>query len=454
MQQPAAEEKTKPRRRRADMYQQQGNAANVTNAETAKPAVEDVSGTTQKMPPIRSTFQRNAEAGETKQVKPVAPAAPVAPVAPAAEKPNAPFGQNRSANIPTPGVPRPDASRTSLPPMRQPQNVIRRPVKLDGMGEVKSAAERQEEARHRTNLNMEHAGASSRRNHLQNEFARPQEDVEEEAPRGKKSALAVVIAIVLVIGLLVVGLLLIPDSNTGFLGNLKRTITAPLTGRTQTQAVAPTASSFTASITSSTAPYQITFNLVTSNNVTDVRVVDENGNPFDTVTLMSQSNTDNTVVWIFTLTTADAYSGVIEAEMLSNEAWIPTGFRQTVSLGGNSPASISNLPTNFSTAANNPAQPDAHELTADSTTEPTVSPCNGGEYAKFGADDFDGSADRSADADADRNSDGDADGSPDAGARAGDARADGSADRYPDDGPRAAGNGRNHPARGGNDGNA
>jgi len=110
------------------------------------------------------------------------------------------------------------------------------------------------------------------RNHLQNEFARPQEDVEEEAPRGKKSALAVVIAIVLVIGLLVVGLLLIPDSNTGFLGNLKRTITAPLTGRTQTQAVAPTASSFTASITSSTAPYQITFNLVTSNNVTDVRV--------------------------------------------------------------------------------------------------------------------------------------------------------------------------------------
>lgn len=70
VQQPAAEEKTTPRRRRADMYQQQGNAANVTNAETAKPAVEDVSGTTQKMPPIRSTFQRNAEAGETKQVKP------------------------------------------------------------------------------------------------------------------------------------------------------------------------------------------------------------------------------------------------------------------------------------------------------------------------------------------------------------------------------------------------
>ena len=67
MQQPAAEEKTTPRRRRADMYQQQGNAANVTNTETAKPAVEDVSGTTQKMPPIRSTFQRNAEAGETKQ---------------------------------------------------------------------------------------------------------------------------------------------------------------------------------------------------------------------------------------------------------------------------------------------------------------------------------------------------------------------------------------------------
>ena len=87
MQQPAAEEKTTPRRRRADMYQQQGNAANVTNAETAKPAVEDVSGTTQKMPPIRSTFQRNAEAGETKQVKPVRPVAPEpnAPHEPAAD---------------------------------------------------------------------------------------------------------------------------------------------------------------------------------------------------------------------------------------------------------------------------------------------------------------------------------------------------------------------------------
>lgn len=368
MQQPAAEGTSAPRRRRSSMYHQEEGAA--LSAVTPE-AAQDVSGTTQKLPPIRTGFQRNADAGETKQVKPVEPAAPAAPVKPAAS-----FAPSRGGNVPTPGVPRPDgdSARTSVPPMRQPQNVIRRPVKLDGMGDVKSAAERQEEARQRTSLNVERPDAASRRNQLQNEFARPIDEEEDEAPNGKKSILAVVIAIVLVIGLCVVGLLLIPDGSTGFLGNLKRTITAPLSSRTQTQTVTPTASSFTASITSSAAPYQITFNLVTSNNVTDVRVVDENGNPFDTTTLMSQSNTDNTIVWIFTLTTSDAYSGTIEAEMLSNEAWTPTGLRQTVSLGGNAPASISNLPTNFSTAANNPAQPDADELTADSSTEPTVSP--------------------------------------------------------------------------------
>lgn len=351
-----------------------------------KPAA-DMAGTTQKMPPIRPA-QRTAEAGETRTNAPVAPNTANAPtaqdVANAATAPTvlltavrkeAGKEWNEKGNaFPTPGVPRPDGTtRSGVPPMRQPQNVVRRPVRFDGMGEVKSAADRQEEARQRSSLNVSRPDASSRRNQLENEFVRQQDDFEEEAPRGKRNALAVVIAIVLVLGLCVVGLLLIPDSNTGALGNLKRTIIAPLT-RTQTQTVAPTASSFTASITSSVVPYQITFNLVTSNNVTDVRVVDENGTPFETATLMSQSNTDNTIVWIFTLTTSDAYSGVMEAEMRSNDAWVKTGLRQTVSLGGNVPASISSLPVNYTTAANDPAQPDENELTADSSSEPTVSP--------------------------------------------------------------------------------
>lgn len=361
MQQPAAEGTTAPRRRRSEMYHQEESTSvkpDVKPTADNAPETSDVSGTTQKMPPIRTAAQRSAEATPTRPTTPLAPTR-----------------GSQNEQVPTPGVPRPEnAAKTSVPPMRQPQSVIRRPVKLDGMGEVKSAMERQEEARQRSSLNVNRPDEASRRNQLQNEFARQQDDFEEDdAPRGKKSILAVVIAIVLVVGLCVVGLLMIPDSNTGVLGNLKRTITGSLT-RTQTPTVAPTASSFTASITSSVAPYQITFNLVTSNNVTDVRVVDESGKAFETATLMSQSNTDNTVVWVFTLTTSDAYSGVIEAEMLSGEAWVKTGLRQTVSLGGNAPASISSVPMNYNTTTNSPLQPGENELTADSSSEPTVSP--------------------------------------------------------------------------------
>lgn len=374
------QETAAPRRRRSAIYQQEESAASSASGTAGRSVpVSGASGmsgatgatgatgaagidvaATQTMPPIRSSAQRN----EQKQGNTVSPVPNVL-----------------RRDIPSQGIPQPGQSQsnrsleTGLP---QPKSVNRRPVKLEGMENVKSPAQRQQEAIRRTSLTVQSPNEQERNQHLQQEIMREQDDYDEEnEPKKGKGILTAVVIIVMVLALCVLGLILVPDDDTGVLGTIKQSVMTPLNSlfnRDSTQTVEPTASGFTASITSAVSPYQITFNLVTSSNVTDVRVVADDGTAFDTTTLMMQVNSDNTIIWIFTLTTIEEYSGTIEAEILSNETWVKTGLRQTMNLGGNQPATISTLPTSYTaTISSNPTDVDGEELTAGLDPEPTVS---------------------------------------------------------------------------------
>lgn len=402
-----------PRRRRSAIYHQEENASATAATPAQKPAVQvnmpaqpspakdkpvenapafQKRGNQQSMNQPRvnmpqqgnTTAQGNAPAfakkepvmpQQTRKVEPTKVDAPKAD----ATRAMPPIRNIQPQSVPTPGVPKPDGKGNSLPNLRQPQNVVRRPVNLEGMQDVKSPAQRQEEARQRSNLNVKQMDAKQRREHLQEEIqADTMPDMPDEgATKGKSAILAVVIAILLLIGVLVIGLMMIPDDNTGALGQLKQSVMSPinnLLGKNEPKQEVPTASGFTATLNNTTAPYQITFNLVTSSNVTAVRVADAQGNPMEVATRLQIPNADNTIVWLFELTMGEDFAGIVEAQVFCGDAWVNTGLKQTLTLSSDAPASISNVPSGFFTAAtNNPAQPDDDELTADSHEEPTVS---------------------------------------------------------------------------------
>lgn len=396
-------ETSAPRRRRSAIYHQEENASATAATPVQKPAVQvnipAQTNPTQNQPvenapafqkrgnvPQQSNTPVQGNAPAFAKKEPVMPqqTRKVEPTKVDATKPDVtrampPIRNIQPQSVPTPGVPKPDGKTNSLPNLRQPQNVVRRPVNLEGMQDVKSPAQRQEEARQRSNLNVKQMDMKQHREHLQEEMqVENLPDMPEEGEKkGKMTILAVVICILLVIGVLVVGLLMIPDDNTGALGQLKQSVMSPinnLLGKNEPKQEVPTASGFTATLNNTTAPYQITFNLVTSSNVTAVRVADAEGNPLEVVTRLQIPNADDTIVWLFELTMEEDFSGIVEAQVFCGDAWVSTGLKQTLTLSSEVPASISNVPSGFFTAAtNNPAEPDDEELTADSHEEPTVS---------------------------------------------------------------------------------
>ncbi len=384
-------ESAPPRRRRSAIYHQEEAASQSTNVpqdatrpmtpvKTATPTTPvtnapvnaETTGTQQGRP----VFQKREDASELQTTSAVSDGAEGL----GGTRSAPPIRNLRSeSSVPTPGIPRPDGQRVTLPEVRQPQNVVRRPVNLEGMEEIKTPAQRREEARQRANLTIQQQDTAQRRLHLQQEMVNNQIPEDTQAANGSgagKMVLTGLICLLLALGLFVIVLLVIPEDSDGAMGQFKQSIMPPirsLMGTNDSKQEVPTASGFTATLNSTTAPYQITFNLVTSSNVTAVRVADENGNPMEVVTKLNIPNADDTIVWLFELTLNDPYEGVVEAQMLCGDGWVNSGLKQTLSVGGSAPASISSVPTSYTTATNAPLPTEHDSLTADSHEEPTVS---------------------------------------------------------------------------------
>ncbi len=204
------------------------------------------------------------------------------------------------------------------------------------------------------------------------------EPIQQEEEKGGRGLIAVIIAL-LVVAALIIGLIMIPEDQPGFLGNIKRAVTEPIKGLfggsdEQDEAIPASAADFTATISQATAPYKVVFHMVTSAGVTQVRVVDAEGAVIPTMTTLSTPSSENTVIWMFELVTEDRYSGQVQAQIQSGDSWVNTGLFQTLELGGaNATVSATPIPTTTPTAAPTEVQETMVPvvvLTPDPTDEP------------------------------------------------------------------------------------
>ena len=299
-----------------------------------------------------------------------------APAAPAEQPSRVP------TQVPSQGVPRPAAlsgrepHRASEPQSAQNGPVVRRPVNAEGyvplqqLGTNPSRARRPEERPARAD------GSRRVRNPETEHIA--YEDVPEEEERGTGRGLIAVIIALLVVAALIIGLIMIPEDDTGVLGTVKRAVTEPVKAlfsgdEDASKDLPATAESFTATISQATAPYKVVFHMVTSSSVTAVRVVDENGTVMPTVTTLSAPNSESTIVWMFEMTLEDSFEGAVQAQIQNGESWNDTGLTQTLDLGDVSTVTASDVPVSLPTGVATPtAEPSVAPVVA--LTTPTDAP--------------------------------------------------------------------------------
>ena len=202
------------------------------------------------------------------------------------------------------------------------------------------------------------------------------EIIQQEEEKGTGRGLIAVIIALLAVAAIIIGLIMIPEDQPGFLGNIKRAVTEPVKSLfggsdEQDETLPATAADFTATISQATAPYKVVFHMVTSGGVTQVRVVDAEGAVIPTMTTLSTPSSENTVIWMFELVTEDRYSGQVQAQIQSGDSWVNTGLFQTLELGGAS-ATVSAGPMTYMETAAPSATPTATPIpTATPTAAPT-----------------------------------------------------------------------------------
>jgi len=277
-------------------------------------------------------------------------------------------------SIPSQGVPRPAALRD------QREQTARRPVFTAGTGEVR----RPVQAEGYTPVKPLGVSRTAARESVDPLYARPatpipprqipmlddEDEYEEETGRGR--GLVIVIIALLVVAALVLGMLLIPQDMPGPLGDAKRAVTGLFGGR-QDENLPVTAMGFTGAVNRDTSPYQITFNVTTSTNVKDVRIVDESGLVMATTVTATIPNTDNTL-HVLTMTLAEEYQGIVYLQINDGTTWLDTDRQQLLTIGTDLKLKISDVPSATLTAVATNAGTAAATLTAGSVTEPTVSP--------------------------------------------------------------------------------
>ncbi len=255
--------------------------------------------------------------------------------------------------VPSQGVPRP-AVLSGQPSHRERTEqdgtapIVRRPVKAEGYAPLQQLGTQERPRSQWLEAEMAARSEMPRRVRTpETERIAYASEPEEEETGSNRGLIAIIIAL-LVLAALIIGLIMIPEEDTGVLGSIKRAVTEPikgLFGNDEDDApAAATASDFTATISQATAPYKVVFHIVTSSNVTAVRVVDSVGMGIPTVTTLSAPNSESTIVWMVEMTLEKGYEGTVQAQIQSGENWIDTGLYQTLSLGGTTPPTVSSVP--------------------------------------------------------------------------------------------------------------
>lgn len=292
-------------------------------------------------------------------------------------------GTQTQTRVPSQGVPRPAALSGQRPHReQQPQAtqqggpVVRRPVRAEGYAPLQQLGEQPRARRPEAVSPLD----TPRRVRTPETERVAYENLPEDEEKGGGKGLIALIVVLLVIGALVLGLCMIDGDDPGVLGSIKRTLTAPIAalfGGDEEAEKTPariSADDFTAVISQDTAPYKVVFHMVTSSNVTAVRVVNEQGEVIPTTTTLSAPNSESTIVWMFDMTCEDSFEGDLQAQVQNGESWVDTGLWQHLSLTPSAPVVVSDVPVNTQAAATPTLAPSEPPMTETATPAPEVTP--------------------------------------------------------------------------------
>ena len=360
-----------PRRRRSDRYADETPAAEAPKAEE-KPA---------EAPP-QTAEESTAEAPDAEEASPREPAAPIA-LQPRTRVVTAQESSSR------PPVPRPNLLRraeqasaqnaqdedglaaTTRRPMGTPPGFVpRQPIALEGSERGRGA---QTSGRVGVTIPPRTAPAAPASNAASASARRPASlNREQPAETQKKNlgrkVLIAAVALLLVVGLVLVGVLLLGQRG----------------GEDKDQPVTVMASGFTAAIDRGTAPLDVVFNLTTDKSVSQVRLVNEDGVPLNATSVAVTENADN-IIWMMNLSVTDGFEGLVLAQVYDGETWQDTGMSQSLEIAMPAPAATidvaafnetTDAPTDVPTEipTEEPTDETEEEITDAPTPEPTAEP--------------------------------------------------------------------------------
>ncbi len=297
--------------------------------------------------------------------------------------PYAPEGETTTQpRVPSQGVPRPAALSGQRPYREQnPQAtqqgtaVVRRPVKAEGYAPLQQLGEQPRARRPEAVSPLDNPRRARTPETERVAYENPNGDEE----KGSGRVLVALIVLLLVIGALVLGLCMIDENDPGVLGDIKRTVTAPIAalfGNDEEEVKPPVVSAgdFTATISRDTAPYKVVFQIVTSSGVSDVRVVNDAGEVVSTVTTRSVPNNESSISWTFEMTAEESFEGDVQAQMYNGESWVDTGLWQHLMLTATAPATVSEVPMVTQAPTPTQAPSDGPAVAETATPAPEVTP--------------------------------------------------------------------------------
>ena len=274
----------------------------------------------------------------------------------------------RQQEVPSQGVPRPAVldRKPERPASYAPgSNGVRRPVSAPGY------SQRQPLGQHQPSQST---GEQPRvRRPVKAEELEPQQLAEENKPKRGNGLLVAIIAVVLVLGLIVLGFLMIPADDSA-LGQLKASVVSSLSGMLTTEEKEPVSTAqamdFSAAPTQGTAPLEVAFTLTTTKSVSGVRVVDTEGQVLPTSTSVSMDNADSRI-WMLNLSLTEGYSGQVQAQIQDNGTWLDTDKTQLLEIAA---PDVSAFAAVEPTATLEPTAGPTAEPTQEPTAEPTSEP--------------------------------------------------------------------------------
>ncbi|MBQ9326806.1 MAG: PQQ-binding-like beta-propeller repeat protein [Clostridia bacterium] len=164
-----------------------------------------------------------------------------------------------------------------------------------------------------------------------------------EAPREGHPVLVILTAIVLILGVLVLGLHLIPEESQTPLGTVKRALIAMLSPEAAVDETLPEtlipsdteAHPVTVSASSGNAPMEILFSMETADDIEEVRLLNAYGEELETATQAEAG--EGTISWIMHWTVENDFSGTVQVQTLYDGEWNDLGEPVMMQIGAPQP---------------------------------------------------------------------------------------------------------------------